>query len=55
MDSIHVRRAHLMLLVKQTMYPGRLLATEVAPVSLHSQYLASSCYVEAGLGSLMAF
>ena len=52
---MHVRGTHLKLLVKLTMHPGRLLTAEMAPVRLHTQYLACTCNMETGFGTLMGF
>ena len=55
MNSMQVGRAHLVLLMKQAMDPGRLLAAEVAPMPLHAQYLAGAGDMEAGLSALVGF
>lgn len=52
---MQVGRAHLELLVKQAMDSGGLLAAEVAPVRLHTQYLASAGDMEAGFSALVGF
>ena len=55
MDLAYVGRAHLVLHVKQTMYPGRLLAAQVASMPLHSQYLACAGDMETVLCALVGF